>query len=100
VGADVNASEGYPGWKPNLDSPVLKVLEGALTRVYGEKPAIKAIHAGLETGLIGEKIPGMDMISFGPQIEFPHSPGERVLIPSVERFWRALVGVLGDLARA
>jgi dipeptidase D len=100
VGADVATSEGYPGWKPNLDSPVLAVTRRAVAAVFGEEPGIKAIHAGLECGLIGEKIPGIDMVSFGPQIEFPHSPGERVLIPSVERFWRALAGVLAELARA
>jgi dipeptidase D len=100
VGADVTTSEGYPGWKPNLASPVLALTRRAVEAVYGREPEIKAIHAGLECGLIGEKIPGIDMVSFGPQIEFPHSPGERVLIPSVERFWRALAGVLAELARA
>ncbi len=70
----------------------------AIERVYGKAPEVKAIHAGLECGLIGEKVPGIDMISFGPQIEFPHSPGERVSIASVERFWQVLAAMLEELA--
>jgi dipeptidase D len=96
VGAEVTQLEGYPGWKPNLDSAALALLKRATEKVYGKEPAVKAIHAGLECGLIGEKMPGMDMISFGPQIEFPHSPGERVLIPSVERYWRVLSAALDE----
>lgn len=98
LGAEVAQSEGYPGWQPNLDSAILAVAKSAVEKVYGEAPEVKAIHAGLECGLIGEKVPGMDMISFGPQIEFPHSPGERVSIPSVERFYRVLVATLEALA--
>jgi dipeptidase D len=98
VGAEVTQLEGYPGWKPNLASPALAVLREAVTEVYGKEPEVKAIHAGLECGLIGEKVPGIDMISFGPQIEFPHSPGERVGIPSVERFWKVLEVALAKLA--
>ena len=67
-------------------------------RVLGSEPTVQAIHAGLECGLIGEKVPGMDMISFGPQIEAPHSPDERVKIPSVGEFWRLLTAVLAELA--
>ena len=98
VGAEVEQAEGYPGWKPNLASPALAVLREAVTEVYGKEPEVKAIHAGLECGLIGEKVPGIDMISFGPQIEFPHSPGERVGIASVERFWKVLKVALVKLA--
>lgn len=98
VGAEVSQSEGYPGWQPNLESPVLAVAKRAIETVYGKAPAVKAIHAGLECGLIGEKVPGMDMISFGPQIEFPHSPGERVGITSVARFWQVLAATLEELA--
>jgi len=98
VGAEIEQAEGYPGWKPNLASPALAVLREAVTEVYGKEPEVKAIHAGLECGLIGEKVPGIDMISFGPQIEFPHSPGERVSIPSVERFWQVLKVALVKLA--
>jgi dipeptidase D len=68
------------------------------TKHSGSKPEIKAIHAGLECGIIGEKAPGMDMISFGPQIEFPHSPDERVHIESVGRFYALLIGTLDRLS--
>ncbi|MGD2115695.1 MAG: aminoacyl-histidine dipeptidase, partial [Acidobacteriota bacterium] len=88
----------YPGWNPNMDSELLGVVKEVHESELGAAPEIKAIHAGLETGIIGQKYPGMDMISFGPQIEFPHSPDERVLIPSVGRFWTLLTGVLKKLA--
>ncbi len=97
-GADVEEEEPYPGWKPDLDSHVLAVLKTTFEEQRGEAPRVEAVHAGLETGIIGEKVPGMDMVSFGPQIEFPHSPDERVLIPSVERFHQLLVRTLERLA--
>jgi dipeptidase D len=98
AGARTARDGDYPGWKPNLASELLKTLQAVHRRELGAEPEVKAIHAGLETGIIGEKYPGMDMISFGPQIEFPHSPDERVLIPSVERFWRLLAATLAELA--
>jgi dipeptidase D len=98
AGARVEDEDGYPGWKPNMDSRLLKVLRGLSEEVYGYAPEVGAIHAGLECGIIGEKYPGMDMISFGPQIEFPHSPDERVKIDSVSRFWTLLVRTLEELA--
>ncbi len=100
AGAEVEEGNGYPGWKPNLESHVLKVLKEQHLQQLGSEPEIKAIHAGLECGIIGEKVPGMDMISFGPQIEFPHSPDERVHIDSVGRFYRLLAATLGALAQA
>ncbi|HEX2162563.1 MAG TPA: aminoacyl-histidine dipeptidase [Thermoanaerobaculia bacterium] len=96
--AEVEQGAGYPGWKPNLDSPLLATVKAVHARVLGNEPAIKAIHAGLETGIIGEKVPGIDMVSIGPQIEFPHSPDERVHVGSVERFWRLLTATLAELA--
>jgi len=98
VDAEVKVEEGYPGWKPNLDSRVLTVVQRVHQRELGVEPAVKAIHAGLECGILGERLAGCDMISFGPQIEHPHSPEERVLIPSVERFWRLLTATLAELA--
>ena len=98
AGAGVVERGGYPGWKPDMGSELLAVMKRLHERVIGHPPAIKAIHAGLETGIIGEKYPGMDMISFGPQIEFPHSPDERVHVASVERFWKLLVATLEELA--
>jgi dipeptidase D len=98
AGAAASEEGGYPGWKPDMSSRLLEVLKEVHRRELGSEPAIKAIHAGLETGIIGEKYPGMDMISFGPQIEFPHSPDERVHVASVERFWRLLTATLAELA--
>lgn len=98
AGADVEEEEPYPGWKPDLDSHVLAVLKDAFEGVKGKEPVVEAVHAGLETGIIGEKVPGMDMVSFGPQIEFPHSPDERVRIPSVATFYEILVATLEKLA--
>lgn len=98
AGGTAEEEGDYPGWNPNMDSELLKVVQEVHESDLGSAPEIKAIHAGLETGIIGEKYPGMDMISFGPQIEFPHSPDERVLIPSVGRFWKLLAGVLKRLA--
>jgi dipeptidase D len=99
AGARVDEHDGYPGWKPDLDSPVLQVVKDVHTRVMGSEPRVEAVHAGLECGIIGEMIPGMDMISFGPQIEFPHSPNERVKVESVGRFYELLTHTLEVLAR-
>lgn len=97
-GAEVEEQAGYPGWKPNLQSQVLQVARQVHQELFGKDPAIKAIHAGLECGIIGEKYPGMDMVSLGPQIEFPHSPDERVKISSVGNYYKLLVGTLERLA--
>ena len=98
AGATVEEQPGYPGWKPDLDSKLLAIVKGLHENVLGSEPKIEAVHAGLECGLIGEMIPSMDMISFGPQIEFPHSPNERVKIASVGRFYDLLTSVLEELA--
>jgi dipeptidase D len=98
AGAEVETRDGYPGWKPDLTSPVLGVVRGVYRELWGRDPKVTAIHAGLECGLLGEKIPGLDMVSFGPQIEGAHSPDERVEIASVERFWNALKITLDRLS--
>ena len=98
AGATIEEDTPYPGWKPDLDSRLLTVVKSVHTREFGTEPDVKAIHAGLECGIIGKKIPGMDMISFGPVIEYPHSPDERVHIKSVGRFSRLLLATLGALA--
>jgi dipeptidase D len=100
VGARVEENEGYPGWKPNLESPLLGLFKAVHQRVAGGEPELKAIHAGLECGVLGDKFPGMDMISFGPIIEGAHSPDERVNIGSVGRFYHLLTETLAALARA
>ncbi len=98
AGGTAERSRPYPGWKPDLDSKVLAVTAETHETLFGKAPELKAVHAGLECGIIGEKYPGMDMVSFGPLIEMPHSPDERVEIPSVETFWKLLRAVVERLA--
>lgn len=98
AGATVEEGDSYPGWKPDLSSRVLGITKQTYERLFDRTPVVKAVHAGLECGIIGEKIPGMDMVSFGPQIEWPHSPDERISIPSVEQFYTLLKEVLKELA--
>lgn len=93
-GADAQHNEGYPGWKPNLESAILKTAKATYARLYGREPHVKAIHAGLECGIIGEKYPGMDMVSFGPTLEGVHSPDEKIHIDTVEKYWAFLVEIL------
>lgn len=96
-GADVKQGDGYPGWKPNLASPILKVAKSTYHQLYGKEPHVKAIHAGLECGIIGEKVPGMDMVSFGPTLEGVHSPDEKIYIDTVEKFWDFLLAILKNV---
>jgi dipeptidase D len=94
AGGTVDEPEAYPGWKPDLESKVLGLAKEVYKEMYGEEPGVKAIHAGLECGIIGEKFPGIDMVSLGPQIEFPHSPDERVHVDSVGKFYDYLKKIL------
>lgn len=87
AGATVEHSGSYPGWQPNMDSPILKTMLSVYEENYGKVPEIKAIHAGLECGILGRNYPDMDMISFGPTIRNPHSPDEKVNIETVAKFW-------------
>ena len=98
AGATVHVDDAYPGWKPNPDSPIVKTTSDVFERLFGSKPEIKAIHAGLECGLLVEKVPGMDVVSIGPQIENAHSPEERVQISSVQKFYKHLTALLEELA--
>ena len=98
AGAAVEDDAAYPGWKPDLESRLLEVVKAVHRRELGTDPEVKAIHAGLECGILGKKIPGIDMISFGPQIEYPHSPDERVHVASVGRFYRLAAATLTELA--
>ncbi len=98
AGATVREDDGYPGWQPDMESELLAIVKQVHIEELEIDPEVYAVHAGLECGLIGEMQPGMDMISIGPQIEHPHSPNERVHVPSVERFWHLLVGSLRRLA--
>ncbi|ABL65701.1 aminoacyl-histidine dipeptidase [Chlorobium phaeobacteroides] len=94
AGAGAVFDGGYPGWKPNPDSPILKRMQEVYTSKFGKTPEIKAVHAGLECGIIGGTSPSLDMISFGPTIRYPHSPDEKVNIASVGKFWDFLVETL------
>lgn len=98
AGATVSQPEGYPGWTPNLDSELLKTSKAAYQACFNAEPEVAAIHAGLECGLIGEKFPGMDMVSFGPDLRNPHSPDEKVHIGTVEKFWKHVVKILEMVA--
>ena len=93
-GFEVEQGGGYPAWQPNPDSPILKLAIDVYKNKTGKEPEVKAIHAGLECGLIGEKFPGMDMLSFGPTIEGAHSPDERVKIEDVEKIWDFLLDLI------
>ncbi len=97
-GADVEPSAGYPGWKPNLESPILKLAVATYKQLYGKEPEVKAVHAGLECGIIGEKYPGIDMVSFGPTLEGVHSPEEKIYVDTVPRFWDFLTAILRNVA--
>ncbi len=97
AGAEVTQGDGYPGWKPDIHSPVLKTLKKVYQDKYGNEPLVKAIHAGLECGIIKEKYLQMDMISFGPTIMGAHSPDERVQISTVEKFWDLLADCLKNI---
>ncbi len=98
AGAQVDVHDAYPGWQPNPDSPLLKRSIRVYRDLFGSEPATKAIHAGLECGLLLDKVPGMDIISIGPEIIGAHSPDEGVQISSVQRYWRFLAAVLEDIA--
>ncbi|MCK5636214.1 MAG: M20/M25/M40 family metallo-hydrolase, partial [Thermoplasmatales archaeon] len=96
-GATVEEDSPYPGWKPNLDSNILKLSKKIFKDMYGKEPTVEAIHAGLECGIIGEKFPGMDMISIGPTIKYPHSPEEQVHVSTVNKFYNYLLKILENV---
>jgi len=93
-GAQVTGSDGYPGWKPDLASPILGVARRVYQELYGREPEVKAVHAGLECGIIGEKYPGMDMVSLGPTLEGVHSPDEKIHLDTVGKFWDYVLAIL------
>jgi len=97
AGAEVEFSGAYPGWKPNLNSRILGVMQDIYKKEFGKDARIITIHAGLECGIIGRNYPGMDMISFGPTIRHPHSPDERVNIATVQKFYDFLLATLKAL---
>jgi len=97
-GAAVARGEGYCGWTPNPSSHALEVSRKCYEELFGVKPVVRSIHAGLECGLFLEKFPELDMISFGPTLRGVHSPDEKIEIASVDKFWRFLIDLLPKLA--
>lgn len=99
AGAKVEYGNSYPGWQPNAGSPLLHLMEETYCSLWGTKPAVKVMHAGLECGIILAQYPKLDIVSFGPTIEHPHSPDERVNIPSVKKFWMLVTSVLENIPK-
>ncbi len=99
AGAEVVHEGAYPGWKPNIDSPILKTMQDVYNKKWGKIPEIKAIHAGLECGIIMENYPNLDTISFGPTIRYPHSPDEKVNIKTVGMFYEFLLETLKNIPK-
>jgi len=97
AGAEVTEEEPYPGWKPNLESNILKLSKKIYKDMNGEEPTVEAIHAGLECGIIGEKFPGMDMISIGPTIKYPHSPEEQIHVSTVDKYYKYVLKILENV---
>ena len=97
AGCDVTLKGSYPGWKPNVASPILDVLVGVYEKQHGAKPKIVACHAGLECGILGTNYPKMDMVSFGPTIKGAHSPDERACISSVQKYWKYILEILVNI---
>ncbi|MFM2482238.1 aminoacyl-histidine dipeptidase [Celerinatantimonas sp. YJH-8] len=100
AGADIHSDNGYPGWKPDPHSPIMEIVRDTYQHLYGTKPNIMVIHAGLECGLFKTAYPHWDMVSFGPTIKFPHSPDEKVNIASVAKYWALLVETLKNIPKA
>lgn len=99
AGYEVDWTGDYPGWAPNMDSPILKVLDSLYEEMHGEKANVAACHAGLECGILGQNYPGMDMISFGPTIKGAHSPDERASISSAQKYWKFVLEILKNIPK-
>lgn len=97
AGGQGKSSDGYPPWQPNMDSPLLARSIKLYEKMFNKKPVVEVIHAGLECGIIGDKNPGMDMISIGPDLRFPHSPDEKVNVVAIGKVWDFLVELLKEL---
>jgi len=97
IGCEVTQSGSYPGWTPNVNSPILEVLKDIYEKQNGTKPAVVACHAGLECGILGTNYPDMDMISFGPTIKGAHSPDERASIKSAQKYWKFVLEILQNI---
>jgi len=100
AGARVEHSDGYPGWTPNPDSEILRISQASYRKLFRKSPVVKAIHAGLECGLILKRYPDLDMISLGPTIKGAHTPHEKISIKSTQKFWKLLLEILQNIPRA
>jgi dipeptidase D len=97
--ADIEIARSYPPWRPDLDSSLLETAKSSFGRLFDAEPALTVVHGGLECAVIGGKLPGVEMISIGPEIVGLHAPGERLSISSTQRFYRLLSALLDDLSR-
>lgn len=100
AGAEVVQNDGYPAWKMNPNSKLVKITVDAYKKLFGKEPIVKGIHAGLECGLFSEKYPNLDMVSFGPTLRFVHTPDERLHIPTVQMVWDHLLEILKNIPQA
>ena len=94
AGGEAHSGDGYPPWPPNMESALLDKCVKLYEKMYNKKPVVEVIHAGLECGIIGDKYPGMDMISLGPDLKYPHSPDEKIHIGAIGKVWDFLVELL------
>ncbi|HLP58095.1 MAG TPA: aminoacyl-histidine dipeptidase [Candidatus Deferrimicrobium sp.] len=97
AGGEAQSGDGYPPWQPNMESPLLERSKKLYEKMYNKKPVVEVIHAGLECGIIGDRNPGMDMISIGPTLKFPHSPDEKINVPSIGKVWDFIIELLKEL---
>jgi dipeptidase D len=97
AGGEAESGEGYPPWQPNMDSPLLARSVKLYEKLFNKKPVVEVIHAGLECGIIGDKYPGMDMISIGPTLKYPHSPDEKIRVGTIGMIWDFIVALMNDL---
>jgi dipeptidase D len=100
VDADIQHSDGYPGWAPDPDSEILTISEKSYERIFNKKPVVRAIHAGLECGLFLEKYPYLDMISIGPTIRNAHTPEEKIDVETVQMWWDHLLDIFKNIPEA
>ena len=98
AGGEGKSGDGYPPWEPNMDSPLLAISVKLYERMYNKKPVVEVIHAGLECGIIGDKNPGMDMLSIGPTLKYPHSPDEKIHVGTIGLVWDFMAELLKELA--
>ena len=98
AGAEVEVARSYPPWRPDFDSPLLERAKATYERLFDHEPRLDVVHGGLECAVIGERLPGVEMISLGPDVEGPHAPGERLSIPGTAQFYRLLAALLDDLS--